>query len=178
MNGLKGAGKDTVGDYLVEEYGYVRAKFAALLYASVAALFDTTVEKLDSWKNDPECKVELIGGDGVTTSLTLRGFLQRYGTEAHRDIFGTDFWVEALTKQLNPTVRYVITDARFDNELQAVRYQGGRNICVTRPGTDTGDSHASEAAPNPDLIDALLLNNGTIEDLYAQVDSVLKGLSS
>ena len=26
--------------------------------------------------------------------MTFREFLQRYGTEAHRDVFGKDFWLE------------------------------------------------------------------------------------
>jgi len=32
----------------------------------------------------------------IEHSITGRQALQRYGTEGHRDVFGEDFWVDAL----------------------------------------------------------------------------------
>ena len=54
LNGAKGSGKDTVGQYLVERYDYTRVSFADLLKQSAAALFGVEPELWDELKNDPD----------------------------------------------------------------------------------------------------------------------------
>ena len=179
LNGLKGSGKDTVGQYLVERYGYVRLSFADALKRSAATLFDIPAEAWDELKNDPEATITLDCSTGQET-VTARQFLQRYGTEAHRDVFGEDFWVDALFRSI-PTPRvvrgrrkfdqkYVITDARFENELIAIRARGGVIIRINRPDVEEGDTHRSEEAPNEAFVNLTLDNTGTIEQLYDAVD--------
>jgi hypothetical protein len=180
LNGLKQSGKDTTGHILVEQHGFVRASYAALLYESVAALWGVPVEMLDKLKSDPRVTLTLSWPTGLADeegvpymqdkTFTLREHLQRYGTEAHRNIFGFDFWIEQCWQFLDPGTDYVFTDARFNNELAAIKAQGGSNIRVERPGLEAdGDTHASEAPPDPALIDAVLTNDGTIEDLAGKV---------
>ena len=175
INGFKGAGKDTIGEYLVEQYDFTRASFAALLKESAAALFDIDPAKWEEWKNNPKVQVWIIEGLSPIKSLSAREFLQRYGTESHRDVFGYDFWVNSLLDTLDFPGRYVITDARFENELQAIRGMSGKNIQVIRHDTDFAvvGTHASEVRPNPELIDAFVYNDGTRDELYDFVDDVL-----
>lgn len=150
-----------------------------MLYRSAAALFDVSVEDWDRWKNDSLIHVEIISECALEplVSLTGREFLQRYGTESHREVFGANFWVQALMKNLSAAERYVITDARFANELQAVKYNGGVTWRVERPGIDDGDTHESEATPPANLIDATIDNSGTIEQLYVNVTNRMKGIA-
>src|SRR6516165_2411699 len=107
LTGLKGVGKDTVAAILVKDYNYERRAFADPLKKSVAALFDIPFHMVDKLKNDPSIRVTLVKHDygldqmrwaGHGNDLTFREFLQRYGTEAHRDVpeMGHDFWVELL----------------------------------------------------------------------------------
>lgn len=180
VNGFKGAGKDEIANYLVSKYGFEKASFAALLKQSVANLFDISLEDIEAWKNSPAMKVKIVGPSfpaardiKTHSEMTFRNFLQRYGTEAHRDVFGYEFWVDNLMKSLDVEKDYVIPDARFDNELKAVRSFSGYNWMVERPGY-VGEDHASEIAPHPDLIDYYISNHGSISILKEQVDSALR----
>lgn len=180
LNGFKSAGKNVVGDYLVEQYGFTIVSFAALLKQSAAALFGFEPEIWDEWKNSDAAVVAVFDADGNEhTVVTARKFLQRYGTESHRDVFGYDFWVEQAFKGLNTTTyaRYVFTDARFENELQAIYAKGGKNIQIVRPETDgLSGGHASEIRPNEIYLDAVIYNTGTLDNLYDRVDSVISNL--
>lgn len=179
LNGLKGSGKDTVGEYLERAYGFTRASFAALLKKSAAALFDIDVDLWEKLKNDDRARVRLYrtyDSDGVPNAtevyadMSVREFLQRYGTEAHRDVFGDNFWVDALFSELGSTYYgpdIVITDTRFENEITAVWGRDGVVVQIDR-GLPAVDGHRSEILPA--AVDARIRNQGDFEQLYAAVD--------
>jgi hypothetical protein len=187
LAGAKGSGKNTVGDYLEREFDFKQLSFAAPLKESAAACLGVDAEVWERTKNDPEAYVVLqreapdFRGDvdrhrmytEVLAQVTVREFLQRYGTEAHRDIFGEDFWTKGLGLANLEDGRYVITDMRFENETTEVIRCGGTTLYIDRDtGTGT-DSHASEVPPPEHLIDEHIDNNGTMEELYARVRGVL-----
>lgn len=176
LNGLKGSGKDTVGQYLVDNWGYTRASFAEKLKTSAAELFDVLPESWEQWKNEPETTVSINRRSVPIVNLTVREFLQRYGTESHRDIFGSNFWVDEALKGLDPNKKTVFTDARFENELERIKSLGGYNVQILRPGVFTKDSHASEVPPPQHLIDYAIDNDGSFDKLYSEVDTVVKVL--
>lgn len=172
LTGKKSHGKDTVGRILVEEHGFVRVSFADALKQSAAALFDVPVETWDKLKNDEYAKVILTGADDKGFAfdfavLSVRSFLQRYGTEAHRDIFGGSFWVDVVRDKVRALDAggdsVVITDVRFEEEAALVRDFRGAVVNVYRPQVaDEGDTHASEQLPR---FDFMLWNGGSIEEL-------------
>lgn len=176
INGFKSAGKNVVGEYLCEQYDFRQASFAALLKQSAAALFGIEPEIWDDWKNS-DATIALFDPDGNEhTVLTARKFLQLYGTESHRDVFGYDFWVEQAFKNLDFSERIAFTDARFENELEAIKERGGKVIQIRREETDKeSGGHASEVRPDEKYIDAVIYNNGNFEDLYNTVDKVMGG---
>lgn len=175
FNGKKGSGKDTAGKYLVEQYGYERLSFATDLKRSAAAALGLPAEEttFEQWKNNPNARI-ILQVDGVEiVNISVREYLQFYGAEAHRDIFGADFWTRILIDNLEPHGRYVITDARFVNECTAVRAVTGTIVVIERDGTDSDDTHASEAALPDDLVNTTLYNNGTIIDLHGMLDAYM-----
>lgn len=87
--------------------------------------------------------------------LTGRHFLQCYGTEAHRNVFAEDFWLDAVlppTLDRNDCDLLVIHDLRFANEAQRVRDYGGEVWQVVRPGTGGAVQHVSEQGVDGDLV--------------------------
>jgi hypothetical protein len=180
LTGLKGSGKDTVADYLVKHHGYEKVSFAALLKESVASLFDIQREYIEEWKNDPHVSVAIRITEldqtpplSITAiEMSFREFLQRYGTEAHREVFGQDFWVEQAFMSFPFTVRdnLVFPDVRFDNEAIAIIVRDGLVFSVERPGSDLEDQHASEQGINPEWIADFLHNDGDFENLYDQIE--------
>ncbi len=178
LNGLKGSGKDTVGSYLVDRYGFEQLSFAAKLKESAAALFDVPMEVWEQTKNDPQARVILHTGSSYfdNPAITVREFLQRYGTEAHRSVFGSDFWVDQAMEGIDPNKNYIFTDARFENELQRIKSLGGYNVQILRPELTNEDSHASEVPPPKELIDYALVNGSDFDALYTQVDEFMEWL--
>jgi hypothetical protein len=179
LNGFRESGKDTAGAYLVKHYGFHRLSFAEPLKQSVANLFDISLEEIEEWKNWPSVRVNLSGPSGRMTrdikkysDMDFRTFLQRYGTEAHRDVFGENFWVDQAMSQIEEGKNYVFTDARFPNELMAIRKAKGLTVRIERDVT-TNDAHRSEAVPPRWLIDRYLHNSRDFEFLYEQLDLLM-----
>lgn len=107
--------------------------------------------------------------EGGSKNISGREFLQYYGTEAHRDVFGTDFWVDqvlpgtqnAFAKRVErePWDVLLISDVRFPNEAKRVRKVGGKIIRITRPDLEVTDGHASEVRLPDELVDYELTND-------------------
>ena len=129
--------------------------------------------------------------------LTPRWILQNWGTEVCRKNFHDDIWIASLENKLRAsTDDIVISDCRFPNEIAAIKKAGGRVVrvvrgpepewygaAVSRNRGPNGNSswalsgrrlqqlgiHASETSWVGTRFDAVLDNNGTLEDLYQQV---------
>lgn len=187
LTGRKQAGKNAVAKALAAHSPLpVReVSFAAKLKQSAAAVLGVTVEQLEGWKNNPHAVVSV--GIGVedgwlveARTQTVRQFLQAYGTEGHRNVFGEDFWLDAALPYMNRDGRilrrdyeealHVVTDVRFENEAQRVKDLGGHIVRVIGPvdvEAET-DSHASEE-PLPDSLIDLYLSNARRDDDFADL---------
>ena len=130
--------------------------------------------------------------------ITPRWVLQYWGTEVVRKSFHDDMWVASLENRLRTsTDDIVITDCRFPNEIKAIRNAGGRVVRIKRgPEPEWFDDarsmnkgpnrnmnwalskhnieklgiHASETAWVGTKFDEVLNNDGTIEELYHQIE--------
>ena len=188
--GLIGSGKDTAADYLCNFHEFRRESFASALKDVVSAVFGWDRELLEGrtkesrkWREqvDPWWAKRL----GMP-ELTPRWVLQYWGTEVCRKSFHNDIWIASLENRLRSIKdNVVISDCRFPNEIQAARSQGGCIIRITR-GPDPEwfgiasttpelmpalypSVHSSEWAWASNQFDAVIDNNGTIEQLYAQI---------
>ena len=133
--------------------------------------------------------------------ITPRWVLQYWGTEVCRNNFHTDIWVASVENKLRQTTdNIVITDCRFINEVKSIKSVGGVTMRVSRGerpawyeyavdyANEPEDSeewlkakatldnlhvHASEYSSVGLLYDFYIDNNGTIDDLHKQVNSVI-----
>lgn len=189
LHGRKQSGKDTLCGFLLEwgeslGYDAERRSFASKLKVSAAQALglNYTVEEAEEWADAFKVHGEIrYGALGHTQSgvITGREYLQNYGTQAHRNVFGTDFWIDMCIpthpEELPENTLIVITDIRFPNEAQRVRDLGGEVWRLIRPGSENeDDSHISEV-PLPDaLIDYILVNDGTLEELKDTAIGMIK----
>ena len=159
--GLQGSGKDTfalsaAAAILAEGTPAVIDRFAAPLKASAAAALGVPEEFLEEIKRIGRMQITFEAIDAEDGpewlpsfhSITVRQYLQNYGTEAHRDIFGDSFWVEQLVRRYHDeliSTKHVrlVCDLRFQNEAEAILAEGGRVVVVNRPGLEA-DGHPSE----------------------------------
>ena len=165
LSGYARSGKDTVAKILVEQHGFVHAAFADALKRILLCL-------------DPLIAVHIRLGDiegGIEAAKEypeVRQLLQRLGQEAGRSVLGEDIWVRTLFERC--PARMVVSDCRYPNEAAAIRSRGGLVLRVERPGCGPINSHGSETALDGFDFDAVIDNDGSIEDLVAKLDTVLR----
>ena len=164
--GQKGSGKDTCADYLVEHYGYTKYAFATPIKDICRTLFDLSEEQLYG---------DLRETIDERYSQTPRQLLQKFGTDFCRDMIDQEFWINYFKRWAKRTDlqndKIVISDVRFQNEMDAVNDLGGRVFAIKRPGHDeSADQHVSE---QQHLIGyhGIIHNDGTIDSLVSQVKS-------
>lgn len=188
FTGNKGAGKDTVGEYLVNN-NFQRVAFADPMKLAVANLFDITVEEVDNFKENDGNTIDLVevalsvvpahpGKLQYDYTFTWREFLQRFGTDMARNTFGHDFWVDQWQATAEPLIRagmnVVVTDVRFENEAQRIQSFEGYIIQISRPGYES-DGHESEMGLDSKYVDAMISNEGTKSELYETLEAFLDG---
>ena len=197
--GFIGSGKDTVADYLVNFHEFRRESFANTLKDAVAAVFgwDRTMlegrtKEAREWREqiDPWWAARLD-----MPTLTPRWVLQYWGTEVCRRAFHDDIWIASLENKLRTSKDHVvISDCRFPNEIASIRNAGGNIAWVQRGTLPAWDEtaiqanrghnwamqdlkmrkiHASETAWVGTEFDAVVDNNGTIDQLYTQARSIV-----
>lgn len=135
--GFIGSGKDTVAEYLVSQYGFVRESYAEPLKDAVAAVFhwprpwlEGITEEQRAWREqvDPWWSQRL----GLP-HLTPRWVLQQWGTEVCRRSFHDDVWIASMEHKIAQSSHdIVISDCRFPNEIKSIKQQGGIVIWVRR----------------------------------------------
>jgi len=109
---------------------------------------------------------------------TARLMLQRLGTEAMRNNIHDDIWVNSLFSSFNVNTpaynskKWIITDLRFLNEMEAVKNFGGITIRVKR-NTDQESYHPSETSLDNEFFDYEIDNNGPMTDLIRKVREIL-----
>ena len=175
LTGKMGSGKDTVYSRLLQYLPLAeRRAFADPLKDSVAALLKLTREEVDALKLDPRRNIHVVIGNEYRTQ-SMREFLQRYGTEAHRDVFGHNFWLDATLPHADYSKEcIVITDVRFDNEAERVLACGGKVWRVEGIDDETG-GHASEAGVSDRLV-SYILSNKVRSDQFAALDREIEAI--
>lgn len=184
LHGLAGSGKDTAAEILVEQQDWTRGAFADRMRTAILAL-DPIV---DFGRDEHEMSrsfrlseiVASLGWDKAKRNYPeIRRLLQRFGTEAGRDIHGENCWVQiVLDPWFDGNYDLVVTDARFPNECQAIRDLGGFVIEIVRPGLEKLEgNHASEAGVPRHLIDVTIVNDGTVSQLHQKILLTVRNLS-
>ena len=194
--GAIGSGKDTIADYLVNFHEFRRESWAGTLKDAISVVFgwdrillEGKTKQSREWRELPD----KWWSNKLNKTITPRNVLQEWGTDVCRQGYHDNIWVASLeNKLLKITDDIVISDCRFENELASVKNLGGITIRVSR-GQDPewmeeykryGKTqeflakykhiHSSEFTGVDLEYDYVIKNDGTIEELYQQVNDLLK----
>ena len=167
INGRGGSGKSEIAKYLVENYGYKEIVLAEPIYEIAEKYFNMEIKD--------------------------RELLQDIGQKL-REI-DENIWVNYLIKSLDENQLYALSDVRQSNEYDAFFEEGFIPIKVyadldkrinrieKRDGIVIDDEYISRLENNNAEIGAddkeyyyTIDNNGTIDELYEGVDTVVKGI--
>ena len=171
ITGRKSNGKDTLGNYLVKNYGYKRISFADPIKEICKTLFKFNNKQLNG--SLKETKDEFW-------NVTPREVFQYVGTDLFRYQISTimphienNFWIAVMKRtilkelEINPQQKFVITDLRFQNEFDFCREMDCLIIRVSRSVPENQfNQHESEIYIDTLPVDACIENNSSLEDLY------------
>lgn len=168
LTGYAGTGKDTVREILCKAHGFEGMAFADPIRMMLRELLLCS-GITDAWMQDRQLKESVIPALGVS----YRHMAQTLGTEWGRSLH-PDFWtrltgayIDDAHQQQHSTrcAPFVISDVRFANEAQFIRDRGGLIWRLERKAAVPVRAHASEAEIYHIHADAVVSNNGSIEDL-------------
>jgi hypothetical protein len=168
LQGYAGSGKSTVASYLVERYGFARRhiKFP-LAKMFVSLLIDSglgeTHDQIERYVNG-DLKRTPIPEIGGRTATEIQQFL---GTEFGRNFIHPDLWLDIWSVWAAGHERVVQESVRFANEAERCDVVWE----IRREGYGAHNGHVSEGLPCAEPV--ILWNNGSVEELYRQVDEQL-----
>ena len=190
--GFQSSGKDTIADLLIKQYGFKKLSFAGALKDVVSIIFGWPRDKLEGLtKEDREWRERVDYWWAKTLKmpeLTPRYVLQYFGTDLFRNHWHPDIWVKVVENQLAnlDSGNFVITDCRFENEINMLIRYGCKIINVYRnlpkwfneyrEGNNVEEVkllHRSEIEWIKCYYDYEVENNGTIEDLHNEIKNIL-----
>jgi hypothetical protein len=172
ITGHKFSGKSTIANLLHNATGYEVVSFADKLKDITCVLSGCTREQLEDYDfKENELVPDYLRPYCLNAEKpTFRAFLQHFGSEVMRGV-NDNIWIDCTLSNCGENA--IISDCRFPNEAKAIKERGGIVIKVVRGGCG-GDSHCSEV--NIDMIvpDYTLWNDTTLENLEANVDSLVR----
>ena len=168
------SGKDTVAQYLFEQYGFTRLAYADPVKLAAQQIFGLSHNQ--TW-DDKLKEVEI-----PYWGMTPRQMFQKLGTDATHPVFGRDVWMKRWFMAydvLKDTDDIVVPDVRYDLELQGIRNLGGVLIRIERGEGLSGQegAHISENGITIDP-DFVIHNNGSLHQLYDAVESILDAMEN
>ena len=183
LGGHLRSGKDTVAGYLAKEYGYAVIGMSDALQEAMLAIDPI----LSGRSNVDETRYsELVAAVGYVEAKKdpeVRRLLQAVGMEVGRNMFGENVWVNIIARKIDALIvtgtPVAVTSIRYPNELAMIRQFAGRALWVEReteaPSTATA-VHSSENSLDSGAFDIVIDNSGSLEDLYATVDTLMEGI--
>ena len=170
LSGYAQSGKDTVAKILVESYGYSRIAFADIIRVACYRL--NPIVTYDGMRLSH--LVDLEGWEIAKTYPEVRRLLQVMGSEVGRDLIDPQIWIELTMFNVKTEDKIVISDVRFRNEAEEIKWRHGQVWRISRIEKNGPiNIHRSETDMDSWDFDQYISNNGTFEDLSVLVKEIL-----
>jgi hypothetical protein len=173
LSGYARSGKDTVAEHLVLNHGFIQKSFAVPMKEAMYIL-NPIVSNDSVGVFRYRGLVDAYGLDKVKEDYPeVRRLLQVFGTEVGRDMFGLNFWVDLVLKDLK-SGNTVISDVRFKNEADSIKSAGGQVWRINRNGVGPVTDHSSETDLDDYKFNHIIDNDFSLLDLNNVVDMLLE----
>lgn len=178
------SGKSLASNYIVSKYKFKSKAFADPLKNGIKCLFGFTDEQINTekkeiidkyWGISPRNVLQIIG-----TNVVRNNFSELFDNK----IDGKNFWIKNFDKWYkeelkdDPRSKVVITDVRFQNEVDYIKSLGGIIVKIHRPiiekNKDNMYNHESEInIDNITNYHCIILNDNTIDNFYKKIDKLI-----
>jgi len=172
LSGYAQSGKDTVANILVQHHGYKRVAFADKIRECLYAL-DTIISVRAEFPLQLSEYFDDFGWEAAKKVPEVRRLLQVLGTEVGRKIIDPQLWIEMALGDIEAGNKIVVTDVRFPDEAQEIKWLFGEIWRIERPNTKPANEHTSETAMDDWIFDRTLDNSGDIQMLEELVDDLI-----
>jgi hypothetical protein len=180
VGGHAGSGKDAVARIIARNLGYYNAgSFSiglneCLLVMNPIVGYDAGYERYA----DIFARFGYDAYDAFKAIPEVRRLLQVFGTDVGRNMIDNDVWVRVKEREVREQLKLrpgvVVTSIRYPNELGMLTVLDGRGIWVNRPGYGPINEHSSDNSLTPDVFDAIVQNDGTLDDLERAVGEAIR----
>lgn len=169
LYGPSRAGKDSVAEILVDDFGYEQRAQAAAIRKILLGLDPVisdnkgtyfTMQHLFQAHNENWDEVKAASSESVDYMIRLG--------QTCRDVLGLDVWLNTAFPPIGSDKKVVISDIRQPNEYEAVKARGGEVWKIVRPGVE---KRGMDGLLDHLHFDAVLFNNGTLSDLRGMVQA-------
>jgi hypothetical protein len=181
ITGLKRSGKDTIAEYIINNYGYVRYSFADPIKRGLIEMFGFSHEQMwgdekdketidPRWNVSPRKMLQIIG-----TEL-FQYDIHKYMNEDEFNV-GRNIWVLKFKywylkeRETNPNLKIIIPDLRFIHEEKILKELNATIVKVIRTNTNNSDAHASEVEQDSIKPDIIINNDSSLDDLYKKIEN-------
>lgn len=175
--GKRRSGKDTVANYIEEEYGFKHLKISFKLKKLCKLLFNFSDEQLESnskeiiderWGISPRTAMQFIGTD-----------IFQYKIQELMPYINRKFWIHSFENEylLNNDKNIVISDLRFLHEFDILKNYGLKVIYVQNDKYKHVINHISDTEFLDIPYNYKVVNNDTLTSLYYQIDQIMYDLS-
>lgn len=168
--GKPDSGKSTAARYLHEAHGFD--------WINISAPIKAMLEGFYRWcgLDDGEIERRLVGDLKETPDPLLNGKTPRYALQTlgyeWRDLISSELFSDRWCDRVIACGQYTTSDSmRYPNEMPALYRADGILVRIDRPGaTDTTGHPAENQTLDPDRV---IVNDGTIEDLFQKLDDLV-----
>ncbi len=203
LTGNMGVGKDTMADYMVEKYGFVKVSMADPFKRIAKEVYEFSDEQLwgpSSARNQEDKRYPRSDG----TFLTARIVTQLLGSDLSRVAY-PETWIvymKRVVKKIQAGYFYsekqgpyqvegkkseyagiIVSSCRFKNEIEAIGEMGGKSVRLVRPALSTEgflttgiQNHVTETEQlslTNDFFDYVLEVPEGLQAFYAAIDEFM-----
>lgn len=180
FSGKKGIGKNFYSNYLIKNHNFKEISFAYPLKKSLQIILNLSNEEVNGKLKDEY---------NEKYNCYNRELLQWLGTDIFREEFNKKFnykgsvWVDNVENILknNKNTNYVITDIRFQNEIDMIHKYNGIIINISDNNNNINENKLNQhKSENQELTyDYKIINTKTLENTknnYKMLDNIIKSI--
>ena len=172
FTGRAQSGKDTCASFIKElSDKVILAAYAKPLKDAAKILFNLTDDQLYD-QTLKEQSIDDLCINGIDASPRI--ILQWLGSHLRKDI-SQDFFLEHMSFKIKEALKkdidyFIVTDIRYNNEAELLKKYGAIIIKIEREGpTIKTSNHHSENGISNDIVDIIIDNNGTLDELKKKI---------